>query len=185
MIESLKEQQDTTVGYHYCDFQDTSSTSPTTILRNIFTQLLPSNGNWIKDFPDLVGRKDKRESPLTGLASLCEMIQRASKYHRQVTLAIDALDECNEDREDLFKSLRGLTAKNGLSIFTTSRKEQDILDAFVNLPTISLNNVRDHVEVDMEAYISEELRKRSRLARLSDDLKVKITAVLIDKADGM
>ena len=157
MIESLKEQQDTTVAYHYCDFQDTSSTSPTTILRNIFTQLLPSNGNWIKDFPDLVGRKDKRESPLTGLASLCEMIQRASKYHEHVTLMVDALDECKESREDLFNSLRDLTTNCGLSIFATSRKEQDILEPFVNLPVISLNNVKDHVEVDMKAYINEEL----------------------------
>ena len=65
------------------------------------------------------------------------------------------------------------------------RKKQDILSAFISLPTILLNNVKDHVELDMKAYINEELRKRSRLARLSDDLKTKTTDVLIDKADGM
>ena len=102
-----------------------------------------------------------------------------------MTLAVDALDECKENRENLFKLLRDVAANDGLSIFATSRKEQDILDVFVNLPTISLNNVRDHVELDMEAYINEELRKRSRLARLSDDLKARTTKVLIDKADGM
>ena len=96
------------------------------------------------------------------------------------------MDECTgESREDLFKSLRDLTANDGLSIFATSRKEQDIFNAFINLPTISLNNVKDHVEVDMKAYINEELRKRSRLARLSDKLKAKTTKILIDKADGM
>ena len=102
-----------------------------------------------------------------------------------MTLTVDALDECKESRDDLFDSLRNLTANNGPSIFATSRKEQDILDAFVNLPTISLNDVKDHVEVDMKAYINEELRKRSRLARLSDKLKAKTTKILIDKADGM
>ena len=102
-----------------------------------------------------------------------------------MTLAVDALDECKESRDDLFDSLRDLTANNGPSIFATSRKEQDISEVFADLPTISLNNVRDHVEVDMKAYINEELRKRSRLARLSDDLKAKATKTLIDKAEGM
>ena len=185
VIEELKGQSNTTVVYHYCDFQDASSTSPTTLLHNVLSQLLPVNGSWIPDFSDLVSRKDKREPPPAGLAELCELIRRACKYHQCVTLAVDALDECKESREDLFDSLRDLTANNGPSIFATSRKEQDILDAFVDLPTISLNNVRDHVEVDMKAYINEELRKRSRLARLSDDLKTKTTDVLIDKADGM
>ena len=185
IIEELKGQPNTTVVYHYCDFQDTSSTSPTTLLRNILAQLLPVNGSWIPDFSNLVSRKDRREPPPAGLAELCELIRRACKYHQHVTLAVDALDECKESREDLFDSLRDLTANNGPSIFATSRKEQDILEAFADLPTISLNNVRDHVEVDMKAYIDEELRNRSRLARLSNHLKAKTTKVLIDKADGM
>ena len=185
VIEELKGEAKITVVYHYCDFQDASSTSPTTLLRNILSQLLPVNGSWIPDFSDLVSRKDRREAPPAGLAQLCELIRRACKYHRHVTLAVDAFDGCKESREDLFDSLRGLTTNNGPSVFATSRKEQDILDVFVNLPTISLNNVRDHVEVDMKAYINEELRKRSRLVRLSDDLKTKTTDVLIDKADGM
>ena len=65
------------------------------------------------------------------------------------------------------------------------RKKQDILGAFVSLPTILLSNVMDHVELDMKAYINEELRKRSRLVRLSDDLKAKTIEVLIDQADGI
>ena len=81
--------------------------------------------------------------------------------------------------------LQDIAANDGLYIFATSRKEQAILEAFADLPAMSLNNVKDHVKVDMEAYISEELRKRSRLARLSDGLKAKTTKVLIDKADGM
>ena len=84
------------VVYHYCDFQDTSSTSPTTLLRNILAQLLPVNGSWIPDFSDLVSRKDKREPPPAGLAELCDLIRRACKYHQHVTLAVDALDECKE-----------------------------------------------------------------------------------------
>ena len=154
-------------------------------MRNILAQLLPVDSSWITDFSDLVSRKGRREPPPAGLADLCALIRRACQYHQHVVLAVDALDECKESREDLFNSLRSLTANNGPSIFATSRKEQDILEAFTNLPTISLNHVRDHVEVDMKAYINEELRKRLRLARLSDDLKTKTTDVLIDKADGM
>ena len=143
------------------------------------------NGDWIQDFPDLVSRKDKREPPPVRLEDLCKMIRRASGYHRRVILTVDALDECNENREDLFQSLRDLTLIDGFSVFVTSRKEHDIAKAFVNLPVISLNDARDQVEVDMKAYINEELQKRSRLARLSDNLKAKTMAALMDKADGM
>ena len=99
VIEELKDQPNITVVYHYCDFQDTSSTSPTTLLRNILAQLLPVNGSWIPDFSDLVSRKDRREPPPAGLAQLCELIRRACKYHQHMTLAVDALDECKESRE--------------------------------------------------------------------------------------
>ena len=121
------------------------------------------------DYSDLVSRKDRREPPPAELRYICELIRRACKYHQHVTLAVDALDECKEreSREDLFDSFLSLTANNGPSIFATSRKEQDILDAFISLPTISLNNVRDHVGLDIKAYINKELQKHSRLVRLS------------------
>ena len=111
------------------------------------------------------------------------MIRRASKYHKHVTVAMDALDECSESREDFFKLLLGLIG--GISVFVTSRKEHDIAEVFFDKLSISLNDERNRIEADMKAYIDDEFRKRSRLAKLPVNVKTDISISLIEKAEGM
>ena len=183
VIEDLKDRKDATVVYHYCDFQDTSSTSPATILLNIFAQLLPVNGNWAKDFSDLVLRKDNRESPPTRLEDICDMVRRASKYHQQIIVVVDALDECNKNRSEFFTLLLGLI--EGISVFVTSRKEHDITEVFLDKPSIYLSDERNQIEIDMKTYINNELDKRPRLSRLLGDWKAELISTLVDKAEGM
>ena len=143
--------------YHYCDFQDTSSTVPATILRNIFVQLLSVNGDWTKDFSDLVSRKEKRESPPTRLEDICDMVRRAAKYHDRIVVAVDALDECNENRSEFLKLLLGLD--KSISLFVMGRKEHDIVKIFLNKPCISLNDEKSRIEADIKVYIDSELEK--------------------------
>ena len=186
VIEDLKDKRkaDTVIAYHYVDFNDPKSLSPACILLNLFTQLLPRDGKWIKDFPDLVSRKDGQESPPVRIKDLCEFIRRASNYHK-VIIAVDALDECNENREELLSHLRDLGAIEGISLFVTSRKEHDIQEIFQNLPCLSLNKLRSKLVVDIEAYIEDEFRKRGRLRRLTSELKFEIRDKLVEGADGM
>ena len=141
------------------------------------------SGDWIKDFPDLVSRKDRRESPPTRLEDICEMVRRASKYHRHVTVAVDALDECNESREALLNLLLGL--KEDISTLVTSRKEHDIAEVFLGTPSISLNDERSRIETDMKTYIDDEFQTRSRLGKLPVNVKTVMSTSLIEKADGM
>ena len=164
---------------------DAGSTSPSNVLRNLFAQLLPVNCDLTKDFSDMLSRRDSLQPPPAGLQELCELVRRASKYHRWVLVAIDAIDECHENRQDLFGSLRGLSEAPGISVFLTSRKEHDVVEAFLNKPYISLSDVRERIETDMKAYINDEVQRRPRLARLGDDLKAKMVITLIEKADGM
>ena len=99
---------------------------------------------------------------------------------------MDALDELenNGDREELLRLLRELGLK-GIPVFVTSREEQDITKVFRDVPSISLKDMKNQVEVDMIVYINDEFEKRSKLARLRDDLKSKMTTALVEKADGM
>ena len=175
-----------TIAYHYCDFMDTRSLSPASILLNLLSQLLPRNGDWIEDFPGLISRKERREPPPANLQDICELIQKVPKYHHQVAVAVDALDELenNGDREELLRLLRELGLK-GIPVFVTSREEQDITKVFRDAPSISLKDVKNQVEVDMIVYINDEFQKRSKLARLQDGLKSKMTTALVEKADGM
>ena len=162
---------------------DASSTTPASILRSVLVQLLPVDGNWINDFPDLVSRKDKQESPPAGLQDLCEMIRRASKYHRRVIVAVDALDECDENRSDLLELL--LDLDKGISIFVTSRKEHDIAKVFLNKPCVSLDDEKSRIEADMKVYIDNELEKNSELSGFLGGRRAEIAGILVKKADGM
>ena len=164
---------------------DVKSLSPTCIILNLFIQLLPKDGEWIKDFSNLVLRKDQREPPPAGLRDLHELIQKASKYHKRVTVVVDALDECHENREEVFTLLRDMSRAKNISIVVSSRKDHDIDMIFQGFPSVSLTSLRDKIEVDMKAYIKEQLQSRSRLSTLPIELKVEIESSFVEKADGM
>ena len=178
---------DRSVVYHYCDFGDTQSTYPATILRNLFIQLLVSSTvEWIGDFEDLVLRKELRQSPPSGLSDLATLIVRASRGHQQVIIAVDALDEClSKDRSDLLECLRDLSEKDGISVFVTSRREQDIWEIFHDLPFISLTEQEESIKGDIQTYIATQLRKDKNLAKFPDKVKDEISETLLKKADGM
>ena len=186
VIEYLSEQKDTAVAYHYCDFMDRKSTSPSAILRSLLAKLLPKNGDWVedKDFSNLISRKDRGELP-AGLRDLYKWITSTSKHHGPVAVAVDALDECNEDREELLKLLRGLAQIKGVSVFLTTRKEQDIDIVFQGLPSISLSDFKTKAAADMKSYIDGQLQSRSSLSTIPPELKEEIRSSLVDKADGM
>ena len=141
------------------------------------------NGDWTKDFSDLVSRKDKRESPPTRLEDICEMVRRAANYHQRIVVAVDALDECNENRSDFLKLLLGLD--KSISVFVTSRKEHDIEVVFQGLPSMSLTDLKVRTAADMKTYIDDQLQSRSNLNTLPAKLKEEIQGSFIEKADGM
>ena len=141
------------------------------------------NCDWAKDFSDLVSRKEKRESPPTRLEDICDMIRRASKYHQQIVVAVDALDECYENRSEFLKLLLGLGV--GISLFVTSRKEHDIAKVFLNKPCVSLDDEKSRIEADMKVYIDNELEKNSELSGFLGGRRAEIAGILVKKADGM
>ena len=175
VIEYIREQNDTAVTYHYCDFMDHTSTSPASILRSILAQLLPRNGDWMKDkaFADLVSHKGRREVPSV-LLDLRKWIGSISRYHKWVTVLVDALDECNQNREELLMHLRDLAQIKGVSVFLTSWKEQDIDLVFRGLPSMSLTHFKVKQAADMKAYINDQLQSHPSLSTLPPRLREEI-----------
>ena len=111
------------------------------------------------------------------------MVRRAAKYHQRIVVAVDALDECNENRSDFLKLLLGLDM--GISLFVTSRKEHDIAKVFLNKPCVSLDDEKSRIEADMKVYIDNELQKNPELSGLLGGRKAEIAGILVKKADGM
>ena len=185
VIEYLKAQGDRTTVYHYCDFGDSRSTSPPTVLRSLLIQLLSSTVDWLGDFGDLVARSKRKEGPPTKLSELVELIKRASKRCSSVFAVIDALDECKpSDREGLLNSLRNLTEQSNISLFLTSRKEHDIFQVFHSIPAISLGDQKGR-NIDITNFVFNQLQDRRRLSRYPAEVKKEILRVLVEKADGM
>ena len=111
------------------------------------------------------------------------MVRRASKYHQQIVVAVDALDECNENRSEFLKLLLGLD--KSISLFVTSRKEHDIEDVFQELPSMSLTDLKVRTAADMKTYIDDQLQTCSNLRTLPAKLKEDIQDSFVEKADGM
>ena len=81
------------------------------------------------------------------------------------------------------KLLLGLD--KSISLFVTSRKEHDIAKVFLNKPCVSLDDEKSRVEVDMNAYIDNELEKNPEVSELLGSRKADIAGILVKKADGM
>ena len=98
-------------------------------------------------------------------------------------MAVDALDECNENRSDFLKLL--LSLDMGISLFVTSRKEHDIAKVFLNKTCVSLDDEKSRIEADMKAYLDNELEKNPEVSELLGDQKAEVADTLVEKADGM
>ena len=168
--------------YFYCDFRQSESTQPVTVLRTLVAEFI--RAGWIKEVPKLSQDMTQGRSSPTKFTDLSDLLNRATKFFRSSIIIIDALDECS-DIEDLLPHLIGLAAGGDVKLFMTSRKERIIYEALEHIPCISLKDESKSLRSDMEKHVSAELKARSKLARLPAKLKVKISETLMQKADGM
>jgi hypothetical protein len=120
----------------------------------------------------------------TDLGFLRKLLVEASTLVCRPILVIDALDEC-KDYSDLAGHLVNLAEDARLRLFVTGRSEQDIQEAFHDLPTLSLKDSAEQMKADICAHITEQLKTQKKLLRLPDELKKTILEKLLGKAEGM
>lgn len=109
---------------------------------------------------------------------LHEIIRRFLK----VVIVIDALDECTE-HTDIFQIVERLRRLKNLSLLITSRDDLEIRLQFRNLTNLSIK--KDDVSVDIENFVSSELQRNPKLARLKPITKSDITTTLVEGSRGM
>lgn len=110
--------------------------------------------------------------------TLHEIVRRFPR----VIIVIDALDECTQ-HTDLFRVVGRLRRLKNLSLLITSRDDLDIRLEFANLSSMSIKN--DDVSVDIENFVSGELLRQPKLARLKSTTKSDITTSLVKGSRGM
>ena len=111
----------------------------------------------------------------------------------EVYVIIDALDECPErERHNVIRFITEVV--NGLrcaKIFVTSRREFDIVRAFEESSTPTIQIKTENITPDIESFVQSEVEKlrngyHGKKLYLTDDiLKAKIIQTLTEKADGM
>lgn len=110
----------------------------------------------------------------------------------EVFVIFDALDECPEQKRqdilDFITEVVSTPAPCRIKVFATSRRETDIIEAFVrnHVPTVQI--LAENVAADIESFARskvEELQAKKMLYVTKDELKERIVQTLTTKAEGM
>ena len=110
----------------------------------------------------------------------------------EVFVVFDALDECPEQKRqdvlDFITEVVSTPAPCQIKVFATSRRETDIIEAFVrnHVPTVQI--LAENVAADIESFARskvEELQAKKMLYVTKDELKERIVQTLATKAEGM
>ncbi|KAL5315085.1 hypothetical protein ACEPPN_017736 [Leptodophora sp. 'Broadleaf-Isolate-01'] len=111
------------------------------------------------------------------------------QFPSQVIVVFDGLDECEPgSREEVFEFVARLVNNQStlVKIFVTSRREEDIKDAFDGCPVVEIDSklVNDDIRVFLQGDIERRIGNKSLKLR-NQDLKKTILDVLSFKANGM
>ncbi|GBE88163.1 hypothetical protein SCP_1203930 [Sparassis crispa] len=189
VIDELKSSrsggdEEAILAYYYCDFSDSKSANPVTVLRTLLTLFMATiDDDSVDTFEDLLKRKKASKSPPDDIELLQSLLLRAIG-ERKAIIVLDALDEC-VDRRWLLEFIPRLVQQASVRWLVSSRREQDIVGAFEDFPTISLSHEFENVYADIQTHIMQKLETEPRLRRLDSELKAELGSALLHKADGM
>lgn len=185
--------------YFFFDFRDNTKQSFEEMVRSFIFQLADLKENAKENLRNLYRNcREGKDQP--DLTSLCSMFQRMSKEIPDLTVVLDALDECERgSREPLIEWLGTLECR----ILMTSRMLEDIQSSIEEWkrPTSIFSIRKDDMNMDIRAYVRERLGLTSVgthvVSRASGNSKLakkwknhaevltRIEKKLTDNADGM
>lgn len=185
MLRQASGSSEKAVAYFYCDYNKPEHQKSSNILGAIACQLARQDKSE-RSF-ELLQDYYRSCSPSTPKASrLLTLVQEMSMSFDAVSIVVDALDECGNDRTVTAEDLASLNKGIGSNIRTAflSRAEPDIkniLDNFMHIPIAAHND-------DVKIFVAEEIESRARKGNLrikTPGLKNEIIEALINGADGM
>ncbi|KAI5839142.1 ankyrin repeat-containing domain protein [Morchella snyderi] len=205
VIDALKAQargNEKMLAYFYCNYKEDSRRRPETVLRTLVKQFClksPGDPTFVPIPVSSIYIERERLGHASGelrCQESTDLIIDLSKMYHQVTIIVDALDECyQETRRDLFLSLKSIVKSgSNVKVFLASRFEQDIARMFEGYKchyiqasdnTKDINNYIDRqldIRCDVQKCGTEELLLDGDV---DDMLKQEIGRTLKEKANGM
>lgn len=184
---------DEVLAYFYCSrtSSDTRQQDPRAILLSILRQLaaplpgLPLKSPIISAY-DKETTRGSQEAHLSIneiIALLTDLIQ---SHYKNVTLILDALDECDASRRlQLLDAFTKLTynPKTVVKTLVSSRNDPDIEGHFSRIPTLSIT-ATDNAD-DIMKFVHKEIGQRLLRGRASKQIKERVENDLNGKANGV
>ena len=179
---------ETGIVYTYLRYDSTETQALSNLLGAFIKQLCfrkeldPSLLDFFKEYS-----RDARVPSYEKLES--HFIQLAERFTRFFIL-VDALDEApQEQRKKIFKMILNLVDRlQCVQVFVTSRREDDIINMFLQLKAPKIEIEAKNNAVDIEIYVRgkvETLISQGELKLQDRSLHDKIVQELVGKADGM
>jgi len=169
----------------YCDFLSQQEQTTTNIIGALLKQLVGRGG--IPDHLRAAFQKGKMEFGGRGprLADLIGMLKTVIASLPQVFICLDALDECLPKRvPEVLESLRDILRESpGTRIFLTGRShvKEDVQRYFPEVVVIPINPNRN----DIGNYVKMRLDRDSEPEAMSNDLRVDIVRVILEKISNV
>lgn len=180
---------DEAFAYFYCDRNQTDRQDPTSILSSFVRQLSTTRNADAIPRPTVQMYDQKRQTAFaSGKLNIDEseiVLAELFQMYAQITLVVDALDECEKKtRLDFVERLDKLTANssNPVKIFISSRRDRDIKYHFENGPSLEIRATDNRDDIAM--FVSCEIQK-FRQAEVSSELQELICSTLVEKGEGM
>ncbi|KAL9621899.1 MAG: hypothetical protein Q9160_003720 [Pyrenula sp. 1 TL-2023] len=189
ILESSDE--DNAVAYFYCDYKDAETQDPTQVLGSLAEQVARQSERSLQKLEDFVidhCQGGRLKTFKCSCEKLCELLVDMSSDFRNLSVAIDGLDECGDNMRAVISYVTDLSHKSTrIRTFISSRDLIDIRDFTEDFETVSIAAK----SIDLRLYVAAEIEKRmqksshKRLYLSDPSLKGEIMDRLIDGAEGM
>ena len=180
------------VAYFYCvrQGQDQSGTDPAVILRSLVRQLASSSdGSSLLSPVRTIYNRLRYERPGSGCLSLgecSELLTELTSCYSNLTIIVDALDECEKPYE-LLRALKrvGDSSTSQTKLFVSSRLNVNVASVMIFHRKIDIQS--QSASKDMENFLHTEVKQRDRrlLKGRYPELEDRLIKVLRDRAQGM
>ena len=179
-------QHRSTLAFFYCDFRRPETQDLLNVVGSLVAQICSQRGI----FPSVVeqafdhshnGPGQKKRPSLALLRELLDL----SATQSNLTLLIDAIDECQQRQElfDFFSELQ--SSSTNIRVMLTSREEAEIQYGLHSFEHLRIEGHLTEVNNDVRAYIANRLASDRKLQWLNDSVKDDIANLLMEKSAGM
>lgn len=183
------------LAYFYCRRDETGSTDPELVMSTIVKQLSCLRAGLALQTAVLSVYKAKKAAGFSSnslaFQESLDIILSLTSIYSQITIVVDALDECDPlKRQRFLSSLEVIVGSSSglVKIFVSSRDDNDIVRRLNGVPNLWIE-AKDNRN-DIQRFVQREIGRCITQGDLlngvvNDEMRTRIIETLIDKSQGM